>query len=528
MSKNKKPATEHVEVRMKTFDRTATCELAGSKKGILAPNTTVGRQPVKRVELGLTKKQCEKCYKKRKKAYRHASDGQGKLLRTLLDFPAILKDTALGAQLFLLMLFVRVADFCELKLPVIQLGPISTCPEALKLLLAVMQGPTQWRSKKWMLKRPWVMTALQASSFTSPSTLPIDYIGGYWTDSFGKKRRFWFPYVSCAFAASVNVPGRVLEEIIVHSPYAIPFLCGQKVRVGDRTLHQLDGTAMTCIDEERLGELRNYKLKNLYWLVSGFFKGYRKKLRKKLRKGKTVLAGDVYIPKKQDGCYTQTSADPWEQLMALSLDLLNQFLMYVADEGWLTQSECEEYLTYYWSLALPDSAPKSSTRSTEGQWKDPVTFGKFLHSHLENAVLAAPGEARTSQLEAAVATVSNDLYLILPRDACLASYGKWLNANGMSCVELNNNKGNQVQKLLMDAGIPLKHEKDEHVWRYMFYASGQAPDGEKEKLPCLGLRYDQLSDDIKSILRTRLGDKLNAYHFPSDASGAKTGLKKGG
>lgn len=53
---------------------------------------------------------------------------------------------------------------------------------------------------------------------------------------------------------------------------------------------------------------------------------------------------------------------------------------------------------------------------------------------------------------------------------------------------------------MLEWQIELRTEGDDITWRYKFYAKGQAPKGEKEKLPCIGIPVRRLPEEIRKLL----------------------------
>ena len=235
-----------------------------------------------------------------------------------------------------------------------------------------------------------------------------------------------------------------------------------------------------------------------------FFRAFRKEF----KKGKVTLNGSRYIPTHANGRYTRPSSSSTELILALGMELLGHFLTFAVDEGWLLESDCDRYQAYYWSLALPASAPESSSRTQEGQWKDPETFWRFLCDHLGYVSLTGPDETRTLQTEAAVFKLSGkESYLVLPGDACLNAYRIWLDTSGIPSGEVKTLDVSGAQKALQ-AGIPFKKESNSAYWRYGFYPKNLVPGGQDNKIPCFGVRLRDLPPSVLDVLRKRLGNAV--------------------
>ena len=88
--------------------------------------------------------------------------------------------------------------------------------------------------------------------------------------------------------------------------------------------------------------------------------------------------------------------------------------------------------------------------------------------------------------------------LTLPRAATFEAYA----AGGEAPTDVD------LQRALMAAGVPLRTEGKDTSWRYAFYARGQAPQGQSDKLPCLSLPLAELPHEVLSQLTSLFGNQF--------------------
>ena len=129
-------------------------------------------------------------------------------------------------------------------------------------------------------------------------------------------------------------------------------------------------------------------------------------------------------------------------------------------------------------------------------------FDDFLPDYLRgNAarVVEEPGHADTV---ARIHTVNKTTpSLTLPRAATFKAYA----AGGEALADVD------LQRLLMEAGVPLRTEGKDLSWRYAFYARGRAPQGQSDKLPCLSLPLAELPHEVLGKLAELFGDRFGRY-----------------
>ena len=90
--------------------------------------------------------------------------------------------------------------------------------------------------------------------------------------------------------------------------------------------------------------------------------------------------------------------------------------------------------------------------------------------------------------------------LTLPRAATFQAYA----AGGKAPADVD------LQRALMEAGVPLRTEGKDTSWRYAFYTRGQAPQGQSDKLPCLSLPLAELPHEVLNRLTALFGDQFGS------------------
>ena len=96
-------------------------------------------------------------------------------------------------------------------------------------------------------------------------------------------------------------------------------------------------------------------------------------------------------------------------------------------------------------------------------------------------------------------------YLVFPRRLLFKAYISWLQDRCGDIPEQGGRWETQLQIMIMDWGVPIKSEGKDVSWRFAFYRKGQAPDGLKEKLPCLAFPLTQLPPEVIAALKSAFG-----------------------
>ena len=75
--------------------------------------------------------------------------------------------------------------------------------------------------------------------------------------------------------------------------------------------------------------------------------------------------------------------------------------------------------------------------------------------------------------------------------------------------------------------MPLRTEGKDLSWRYAFYASGRAPQGQSDKLPCLSLPLAELPHEVLGKLAELFGDRFGSI-LPTTGENIAPEAKIGG
>ena len=187
------------------------------------------------------------------------------------------------------------------------------------------------------------------------------------------------------------------------------------------------------------------------------------------------------------------------ELWIAVLSLLTLFLDWAARKvDLLTEAEAEVLKNQYAVWIHPDGPQSPADGAVD--LTQPEVFYDFLLAYLrDNAdrVTEEPGHANTVARIHTVNKVTPSL--TLPRAATFEAYAAGEEAPGD--VEL--------QRALAKAGVPFRSEKADVTWRYAFYARGQAPQGQSDKLPCLSLPLAELPHEVRDKLTELFGDRFD-------------------
>lgn len=298
----------------------------------------------------------------------------------------------------------------------------------------------------------------------------------------------------------------------------IPIIFGtDKALIGDRPTFKFDGTAFTTFNPEILKNLEKYSTLIQLELKS-FVKWFRSK---RTRQSRWLDEAEIFLPKSQRGQFVQFSTDVKDYALALAMSLLKQFLHFsiVEKRSWLTEDEAQQFLTEYWRLVLPESAPVTSVGDDrpagKWRWNDPLTFWTFLSAYIGEyaAKLSADGAPVKRETVGVLHKLPDSIsYLIFPQGALLQAYVSWLQERHIDIPQQSGRWETQVQSAIMNWGIPVKHESRDISWRFAFYLKGQAPVGMQEKLACLAFPLDQLPPEIIAALESALGPAFSPWN----------------
>lgn len=427
-----------------------------------------------------------------------------KALRQLLDFPKYVAEPQAGAKLLSLTLFAQVAPlYASLHtgpLPGIHLTGALSIPTSIGDILRAVQGPEKWAGDDWHLRRPWVLRARYRVGAAGPDADVYQYVGGKVEYFYGYKLKFWAPYASCALVFAPELPAPVRQAILKTSPLILPISAsalGQQFAV---KLTADDLTYRSPSDVPVLRDASPVVRRFIRWLEKGDHAQ---------RWIDTVRANG--------GGRTCSTSQGERELWIAVLSLLTLFLDWAARKAdLLTEAEATSLKVQYAKWLHPDG-PQSPVDGA-ASLTQPKVFYDFLLAHLRDnvdRVTEEPGHANTV---ARIHTVNKTTpSLTLPRAATLQSYAAGREAPGD--VDL--------QRTLAEAGVPFRSEKADVTWRYTFYARGQAPQGQSDKLPCLSLPLAELPHEVLDGLTELFGDRFSGV-LPVTGRDAAPGGEVGG
>ena len=336
-----------------------------------------------------------------------------------------------------------------------------------------------------------------------PSLNMFAYVGGHFNE--GKAEKFWLPYQNLAFAVSPGTPEPVWSRLLHHSPLSIPILCGQSGHFRNRTVFNFNNAELTYADTAMLENFQDL-LGPVFWAITQFFRWFKKKPR--VRK-EWIKSADAYLPVAQNGRFSQPSQDPCERTLALALALFERFLRFSVRREWISEEDLESILQHFWSLTFPGSQPADESLTAPDAWKSPDCFWRFLAEYLEQVQVAAPDEKRSAETGAAVVRIKDEYFLVVPN--ANTAYADWLSKNDIPGPAQSGKWEIKVFHALLDAGIPMRTEKERDQWRYDFSGA---------KKHCYGIALAHLHEPVLTVLRGKFGATLDRWvpNLSSDGS----------
>lgn len=410
-----------------------------------------------------------------------------KAIRQLLDCPNHVAEPQTGAKLLGLVTLAQAASLYKVQagtpLPSVQIVGMLRLPESVGDLLRAIQGSEKWVGDGWHLHRPWVIRPLYRVGASGPETSVYRYAGGKLTALVGEKKRFWAPFAGCAVAFTPDLPAPVRKAILKASPLAVPI----SASTADRQLVvKLAVNELAYRSPDDVPALRDASP-----VVRRFVRW--------LEKGDHAQRWVDAIRANGGGRTCSTSQGERELWIAV-LSLLTLFLDWAARKAdLLTEAEAEVLKNQYADWLHPNG-PQSPVDGAVDLTQAEI-FYRFLVAYLgnnANHVIDGPGHANTV---ARIHTVNKTTpSLTLPRAATFQAYA----AGGDAPADVD------LQRALMEAGVPLRTEGKDTSWRYTFYAKGQAPQGQREKLPCLSLPLAELPHEVLDKLAELFGDRFSS------------------
>lgn len=409
-----------------------------------------------------------------------------KALRQLLDFPNHVAEPQTGAKLLGLVMSAQAAPLYVVQagtpLPSVQIVGMLRLPASIGDILRAVQGPEKWAGDGWHLRRPWVIRALYRVGASGPEASVYRYAGGKLSTLMGEKKRFWAPYANCAVAFAPDLPAPVRQAILKASPLTVPI----SASAVDRQLAvklTVDGLSYRSPDDTPA-------LRDASPVIRQFVRW--------LEKGDHAQRW-VDAIRANGGGHNCSTAHGEHELWISALALVTLFLDWASRKAELLTEEAATALKVRYAAWLHPDGPQSPVDGAV-DLAQPKAFYDFLLAYLrDNAdrVTEEPGHANTVARLHTVNKVAPSL--TLPRAATFKAYA----AGGEAPADVD------LQRVLMEAGVPLRTEGKDLSWRYTFYAKGQAPQGQREKLPCLSLPLAELPHEVLGRLTELFGDRFD-------------------
>lgn len=465
--------TEHVRIKIAGKHQLRFTAAMNAATGSLSP-TDANVKHVERIDLAA-------------KENKLSTKASRKAIRQLLDFPHHLAEPQTGAKLLGLVMSAQAAPLYVVQagtpLPSVQITGMLRLPESVGDLLWAIQGSEKWSGDGWHLHRPWVIRPLYRVGASGPETSFYRYAGGKLSTLIGEKKRFWAPYVGCAVAFSANLPAPVRKAILKASPLAMPI----SASAADRQLVvKLAVNELAYRSPDDVPALRDASP-----VVRRFVRW--------LEKGKHAQQW-VDAIRANGGGYNCSTAHGERELWISVLALVTLFLDWATRKAELLTEEEATALEVQYAEWLHPDGPRAPTDGAV-DLAQPKAFYTFLLAYLrDNAdrVTKEPGHTNTVARLHTVNKVTPSL--TLPRAATFEAYA----AGGEAPTDVD------LQRALMAAGVPLRTEGKDTSWRYAFYARGQAPQGQSDKLPCLSLPLAELPHEVLSQLTSLFGNQFGS------------------
>lgn len=462
----------------------------GNATGILSPTDT-NVKPTEHIDLIA-------------KADKLGTKASRKALRQLLDFPNYVAKPQTGAKLLGLGMLAQAAPLYVVQagtpLPSVQITGMLRLPESVGDLLRAIQGSEKWSGDSWHLRRPWVIQPLIRVGAASPETNTYRYVGGKAVQPYGQHVKFWAPYAGCAVAFAPDLPVSVRQAILKTSPLILPIAASTADRQLVVKMTVEDLTYQSPDDTPALRDTSPVVRRFARWLEKG---DHAQRWADAIRANGGGRSCSL----------TRGERELWISVLAL----VTLFLDWAARKAdLLTEAEAAVLKNQYAAWIHPDG-PQSPVDGAV-DLAQPKTFYTFLLAYLrDNAdrVTEAPGHANTVARLHTVNKVAPSL--TLPRAATFQTYA----AGGEAPADVD------LQRALMEAGVPFRTEGKDTSWRYAFYARGQAPQGQHAKLPCLSLPLAELPREVLDKLMELFGGRFDGK-LPTTGEGAVTGVEIGG
>lgn len=465
--------TEHVRIKIAGKHQLRFTAAMNAATGSLSP-TDANVKHVERIDLAA-------------KEDKLSTKASRKALRHLLDFPNHLAEPQTGAKLLGLVTLAQAASLYKVQagtpLPSVQIVGMLRLPESVGDLLRAIQGPEKWSGDGWHLRRPWLIQPLIRIGAASLETNTYKYVGGKAMRPYGPRVKFWAPYAGCAVAFAPDLPAPVRKAILKVSPLILPI----SASTADRQLVvKLAVNELAYRSPDDRPPLRD---------ASPVVRRFIRWLEKEKHAQRWVDA-----IRANGGGHSCSTAHGERELWISVLALVTLFLDWAARKaGLLTEAEATALKVQYAKWLHPNGPQPPVDGAVD--LTQPAVFYDFLLDYLrDNAarVVEEPGHADTVARIHMVNKVTPSL--TLPRAATFEAYA----AGGEAPTDVD------LQRALMAAGVPLRTEGKDTSWRYAFYARGQAPQGQSDKLPCLSLPLAELPHEVLSQLTSLFGNQFGS------------------
>lgn len=482
--------TEHVRIKIAGKHQLRFTAAMNAATGSLSP-TDANVKPTEHIDLAA-------------KADKLGTKASRKALRQLLDFPNHLAEPQTGAKLLGLVMSAQAAPLYVVQagtpLPSVQITGMLRLLESVCNLLRAIQGSEKWSGDGWHLRRPWLIQPLIRIGATSLETNTYRYVGGKAVQPYGPRVKFWAPYAGCAVAFAPDLPAPVRKAILKVSPLILPISASTADRQLVVKLAVNELAYRSPDDVPALRDASPVVRRFVCWLEKG---GHAQRW--------------VDAIRANGGGHNCSTAHGERELWISVLALITLFLDWATRKAELLTEEETAVLKERFVDWLHPDGPQTPVDGAVDLVKA-ETFYRFLVAYLgsnANRVIEGPGHADTlARIHIVNKTTAS---LTMPRAVTLHTYA----AGGEALGDV------ELQRTLAEAGVPFRSEKADVTWRYAFYARGQAPQGQSDKLPCLSLPLAELPHEVLDGLTELFGDRFSGV-LPVTGRDAAPGGEVGG
>ena len=458
-----------------------------------------------------------------------ASKARQNAFVTLIGLPRIIENNSIGWSMFLLCLLSVVADVVIGTLPsfpIIVLKGLTTAPRALRVIVEAFSPFRDLTGKKSRIKRPAIIEAATSLGSTSISTDPVDYFGGTVRVNGCGKLKAWLPPALVPIVVATNAPTAIASTLLASSPLALLIFCGSSKINSSRFTFRWDGTAFETFDLDFLDRVAAQMsiIQSELLCFAEFIRA------KKGRRNRIIEGMADFYPVAHSGRFTKVlDANPEVRIWAAALSTLRELLRFASDKaGWCSREEAERWLSDAWTAVLPESSPTPPSENVVAVRGDSVgVFWDFLTGYVRDHLPLIADKPRSDPAAiATLATFSDERYIVFPRRQLFAAYNTYLDQHGGAPLS-DAKDGIELAHLLHDVwALPIRTERNNNeeagdrgdlTWRYQFYAKGTAPDGQRDKLPCIAIPQPALPDELRGLLGSCSGHGLGEGNTPPSA-----------